>query len=194
MTSLQDIVNEAYESILRTPDGLLIKDIKCLVVDDYTLKYLTLTRTKDRLSRDELSTVVKVEKVGNFEYAPDVVAVVYVQPKDESVKSLCENLSRRLASFKEMHIIFTNEPTDEQLKKLAEADRHGVVQSVRTFYAEFYPLSKNLGVAADGSVDQLGDFIKKNNVRPFAIYYPQNSETARNFANELDKDLLARKF
>lgn len=135
-----------------------------------------------------------IEKVSNFEYAPDVVAIAYIQPKDESVKSLCTNLSRRLMSFKEMHIIFTNEPTDEQLKQLAEADTHCIIQSIRTFYAEFYPLSKNLGVAADGSIDQLGDFIKKNNVRPFAIYYPQNSETAKNFANALDQDLLARKF
>lgn len=47
-------------------------------MDDYTLKYLTLTRTKDQLSRDELSTVIKIEKVSNFEYAPDVVAIVYI--------------------------------------------------------------------------------------------------------------------
>jgi len=71
-----------------------------------------------------------------------------------------------------MHIIFTNEPTNEQIDELARADaKQQVICSVRTFYGEFYPIGENFLVSSNGTIDELGDFLRKYDVMPFAIRY-----------------------
>jgi len=119
-------------------------------------------------------------------------AIVMVQPKDSNVKHICENLSRFKRSFKNMFITFTNEPTEEHITLLAKADRNGVVKSVRTFYGEYSPVANNLIVTTNGEVDQLGDFIKKIDVRPSGIFF--KGSVAEKFCYELHKNLKERKF
>lgn len=143
------------------------------MVDDFTLAYLNITQTKERLARDELSATTKIDKFGKYIYSPNITAVVYVQPSQSNVDQIVQNISRDKKSFSEMHIIFSNEPTDEQLEQLAKADgtHHSIIYSVRVFYGEFYPVAENLLLSSTNTIDSLGDFIKKYDVMPYAIRF-----------------------
>ena len=95
-----------------------------------------------------------------------------------------------------MHIIFTNEPTDEQLEQLAKADgtHHKIIYSVRVFYGEFYPIAENLLLSSTNTIDSLGDFIKKYDVMPYAIRFQGASSAAQAFAENLYRDISKRQF
>lgn len=166
------------------------------MVDNFTLAYLNISQTKERLARDELSATTKIEKFGKYIYSPNITAVVYVQPTQVNVDQIAENISRDKKSFNEMHIIFTNEPTDEQLEQLAKADgtHHKIIYSVRVFYGEFYPIAENLLLSSTNTIDSLGDFIKKYDVMPYAIRYQGSSPSTQAFAESLYKDLQTRQF
>ena len=76
--ALKVMIENAYQQLLKNPADFKLQGIKCLVVDDFTLQYLNITQTKERLAKDELTATVHIKKFANYIYSPDITAVVFV--------------------------------------------------------------------------------------------------------------------
>ncbi|CAL5993699.1 Conserved_hypothetical protein [Hexamita inflata] len=77
-----------YQQLLLTPAGFKIQGIKALIVDQFTLEYLTMTQTKERLARDELTTTISVDKIDDFAFMPNVTGIAFMKPTDENIAHL----------------------------------------------------------------------------------------------------------
>ena len=69
-------------------------------------------------------------------------AVCLLRPVPENIRSLMAHLKE--PKFKEYHIFFTNIVTQDNLRKLADADHLQVVKQVQEFYADYYAVNPEL--------------------------------------------------
>ena len=76
--ALSKMIENSYQQLLKNPADFKLQGTKLLVVDDFTLAYLNITQTKERLARDELSATTRINKFGKYIYSPNITAVVYV--------------------------------------------------------------------------------------------------------------------
>ena len=136
-----EIMRRSLSDVLDKADGHL----KALVVSDETLALVsTVFSLNDLAARGVFLAPHKVSQHSRWHRASEFEAVVYIGPTDKNVEHLEEEL--KAPSFKCFHIVFAGHLDihdrhwyDEATKRLALADRFGVIRSVEQSLTGFFP-------------------------------------------------------
>lgn len=112
-------------------------------------------------------------------------AVCLLRPTEENIRLLKQKLSLSPPEFAEYHLFFTNVVPGDALRRLADADKLGLVQQVQEFYADFYPFNSDcFSLSITGSTALS---------RPRSMYSPHEESALKRTHQGLLATLLALK-
>lgn len=175
-----------------------IGGMKVLLLDRMTTQIVSMVYSQTQIMEQE---VYLVEPLGKRNASmPNLKAAVFVQPTDENIDLLLNELKE--PRFSEYHLFFTNILSQEALSKLAKADEYEVVKCVQEYYADFLAinedffelgLDRSLSLSSGARTLESGSIFDRNvqgvisgllavKRRPSQIRYAAQSDVARRLA------------
>lgn len=124
--------------------------MKILLLDQETTSVVSLVYSQTEILQKEVYLTERLE-VQTREAMPNLKAVVFIRPVQESINALKKELSS--PKYSEYHIYFSNilntkaereKGTLDYLDQLAEADSREVVKSVHEFFADYFCVDPHL--------------------------------------------------
>ena len=115
--------------------------MKVLLFDDETLKIMGLVCSR-HLILERGVFLHDYLKNGDRKTMKFLSAVVFVRPTRTNIQHLKRELEA--PKYQRYRIYFSNSVSDEDLKTLAAADHHEVVESIQEVFADFYALDPHI--------------------------------------------------
>ncbi|KAF6771937.1 hypothetical protein AHF37_09087 [Paragonimus kellicotti] len=111
--------------------------MKVLLLDDETLKIISLVSSMSQIMKQEVYLVERIQLPRDpLEH---LRCVCFLRPTRQNVMLISQEL--RKPNYSAYYLFFSHTLTKQLLKQIAEADEHEVVIEVQEFYADFLPLS-----------------------------------------------------
>mmetsp|Transcript_31415 Transcript_31415/g.55286 ORF Transcript_31415/g.55286 Transcript_31415/m.55286 type:complete len:580 (-) Transcript_31415:265-2004(-) len=138
-----------------------IPGMKALLVDKETMTMVSLCVSQTEIISKQVFIVQPIDSTGKQAKASmnHLKAVCLVRPTKKTLLAL--ETALRNPKFKEYHIFFTNFVPDDSLRVLAKADEFDLVKQVQEYYADFYPINKDLWHVNEGATRSL--YSKRSN-------------------------------
>ncbi|MCL4122024.1 UNVERIFIED_CONTAM: hypothetical protein GTU68_002592, partial [Idotea baltica] len=175
---------------------------KVMLMDKYTTSFVSLILGMSEIMKEE---VYMFEQLGQLSYSENMSylkCIVFVRPTSDNISLICQELQKpRYGSY---YIYFSNVISKNEVKLLAEADEHEVVQEVQEIYADFLAHSPHLfslsmptySVGLKWMPDALQRCVQGLSGVLFSlqhmpnIRYQNNSEFCRSLAENIRQNLL----
>ncbi len=134
-------ISSYINKILRPRDKAReISGMKCLLLDKETKTMLSMVIGMNEILAKDVYLVEMLDKahVG----MKHMKAICLLRPTEENVRVLKAHLGA--PEFLEYHLFFTNVVPGDALRRLADADKLGVVQQVQEYYADYYAMNPDV--------------------------------------------------
>ncbi|EGD74383.1 hypothetical protein PTSG_06394 [Salpingoeca rosetta] len=119
-----------------------VKGLKGVVLDDAMFDTVCMSMGWKRQPLQEME-VFQLDRVSSQrELMPEVACIMILRPTQENLDFLRAELSD--PKYREYNIFFSNVVTEDQLKDLAMADAHNLVNEVEELYIDFWPHDSHL--------------------------------------------------
>ena len=114
-----------------------VPDMKILLLDHETTGVLSMAFTQSEVMEREVFLFDRLDN-SKRERMMHLKAVCILRPTEANISQLITELMD--PKYGEYHLFFTNVVSDNQLKELAQADEHEVVQHIHEYFADYYPV------------------------------------------------------
>jgi vacuolar protein sorting-associated protein 45 len=134
--TLHDISDNYLHSMLSN-----VKDMKAIILDNETQVIFSLEFSKSVALKEEIFLFENIEKI-----TPDqkfnLSGVFFLRPTETNLKYLKKILEN--LNFKEIHLFFTNEISEDMLYKLAQYDSNTQIKTIQEVYLDYYIINSNV--------------------------------------------------
>lgn len=113
-------------------------DMKVLLLDSDTAKYVSLVYWQTEILQKDVFLVDKIEQV-NREPMRHMKCMVLVRPTLENIQALNEEL--RNPKYQQYYIFFTNIVSKNYIERLAHADQQQLVVEVQEHFLDYYAVN-----------------------------------------------------
>jgi vacuolar protein sorting-associated protein 45 len=132
-------------SMVYSMNDILSKEV--FLVDELTRDHVGMGHLKVHERNSSIWSAVWV----CFTTLHRLQAVCLIRPIPKNITALIEHMAA--PKFLEYHIFFTNVCPGDSLRRLADADKLGVIKQVQEFYADYYAINSDLfSLNLDGSL------------------------------------------
>ena len=118
-----------------------VKDMKAIIFDNETQVIFSLEFSKSLALKQEIFLFESIDKI-QTEQKLNLNGIFFLRPTLQNLEYL-KNLLKS-SNFKEINLFFTNQLTDDYLKKLAESDINMQVKNVQEIYLDYYIINSNV--------------------------------------------------
>lgn len=134
--NLHEISANYFESMISC-----VKEMKSIIFDDETQVIFSLEYSKSLALKQEIFLFENIDKI-QPDQKYNLSAIFFIRPTTNNL----EHLKRILQSsnFKDIHLFFTNQISDEYLQKLAQYDINMRVKNVQEIYLDYYIINSNI--------------------------------------------------
>eukprot|EP01071_Lankesteria_metandrocarpae_P008460 Lankesteria_metandrocarpae@DN4967_c0_g1_i3.p1 len=118
-----------------------VPGLKCLVLDNETTGIMSMALSQSEILEKEVYLVERIDSdnLSNFQH---LAGVFFVRPTGDNFLRLGRELKN--PRFGEFHLFFSNAVPAAQLMRLARCDESDVIRQVHEFYADIYPVNRDL--------------------------------------------------
>jgi len=134
--NLHEISGNYIESMISN-----VKDMKAIIFDNETQVIFSLEFSKSLALKQEIFLFESIDKI-QTEQKLNLNGIFFLRPTLQNLEYL-KNLLKS-SNFKEINLFFTNQLTDDYLKKLAESDINMQVKNVQEIYLDYYIINSNV--------------------------------------------------
>ena len=133
--NLHDISGNYIESMISN-----VKDMKAIIFDSETQVIFSLEFSKSLALKQEIFLFESIDKIQTAQKL-NLNGIFFIRPTIQNLEYLKNIL--KSTNFKEINLFFTNQLTDDYLKKLAESDINLQVKNVQEIYLDYYIINSN---------------------------------------------------
>ena len=134
--NLHEISNDYIENMISN-----IKEMKAMIYDNETQIMFSLEFSKSTALKQEIFLFENIEKIQpNQKF--NLSGIFFLRPTDQNLtylKTILENLN-----FKEIHLFFSNQISDEFLQKIAQFDINMQIKTIQEVYFDYYVINSNV--------------------------------------------------
>ena len=134
--NLHEISGNYIESMISN-----VKDMKAIIFDNETQVIFSLEFSKSLALKQEIFLFESIDKI-QTEQKLNLNGIFFLRPTMQNLEYLKNIL--KSSNFKEINLFFTNQLTDDYLKKLAENDINLQVKNVQEIYLDYYIINSNV--------------------------------------------------
>jgi vacuolar protein sorting-associated protein 45 len=134
--NLHEISNDYIENMISN-----IKEMKAMIYDNETQIMFSLEFSKSTALKQEIFLFENIEKIQPNEKF-NLSGIFFLRPTEQNLtylKTILENLN-----FKEIHLFFSNQLSDEYLQKVAQYDINMQVKTIQEVYFDYYVINSNV--------------------------------------------------
>ena len=117
-----------------------VKDMKAIIFDNETQVIFSLEFSKSLALKQEIFLFENIDKIQSDQKL-NLNGIFFIRPTQQNLEYLKNIL--KSSNFKEINLFFTNQLTDDYLKKLAENDINTQVKNVQEIYLDYYIINSN---------------------------------------------------
>ena len=118
-----------------------VKDMKAIIFDNETQVIFSLEFSKSLALKQEIFLFESIDKIQS-EQKLNLNGIFFLRPTPQNLEYLKNIL--KSSNFKEINLFFTNQLTEDYLKKLAESDINMQVKNVQEIYLDYYIINSNV--------------------------------------------------
>ena len=118
-----------------------VKDMKAIIFDNETQVIFSLEFSKSLALKQEIFLFENIDKIQSDQKL-NLNGIFFIRPTPQNLEYLKNIL--KSSNFKEINLFFTNQLTDDYLKKLAENDINTQVKNVQEIYLDYYIINSNI--------------------------------------------------
>ena len=118
-----------------------VKDMKAIIFDNETQVIFSLEFSKSLALKQEIFLFENIDKIQSDQKL-NLNGIFFIRPTQQNLEYLKTIL--KSSNFKEINLFFTNQLTDDYLKKLAENDINTQVKNVQEIYLDYYIINSNI--------------------------------------------------
>ena len=118
-----------------------VKDMKAIIFDNETQVIFSLEFSKSLALKQEIFLFENIDKIQSDQKL-NLNGIFFIRPTQQNLEYLKNIL--KSSNFKETNLFFTNQLTDDYLKKLAENDINTQVKNVQEIYLDYYIINSNI--------------------------------------------------
>ena len=118
-----------------------VKDMKAIIFDNETQVIFSLEFSKSLALKQEIFLFENIDKI-QTDQKLNLNGIFFIRPTQQNLEYLKNIL--KSSNFKEINLFFTNQLTDDYLKKLAENDINTQVKNVQEIYLDYYIINSNV--------------------------------------------------
>ena len=118
-----------------------VKDMKAIIFDNETQVIFSLEFSKSLALKQEIFLFENIDKIQSDQKL-NLNGIFFIRPTQQNLEYLKNIL--KSSNFKEINLFFTNQLTDDYLKKLAENDINTQVKNVQEIYLDYYIINSNI--------------------------------------------------
>ena len=118
-----------------------VKDMKAIIFDSETQVIFSLEFSKSLALKQEIFLFENIDKI-QIEQKLNLNGIFFIRPTPQNLEYLKNIL--KSSTFKEVNLFFTNQLTDDYIKKLAESDINMQVKNLQEIYLDFYIINSNV--------------------------------------------------
>ena len=134
--NLHEISNDYIENMISN-----IKEMKAMIYDNETQIMFSLEFSKSTALKQEIFLFENIEKIQpNQKF--NLSGIFFLRPTEQNLtylKTILENLN-----FKEIHLFFSNQISDEFLQKIAQFDINMQIKTIQEVYFDYYVINSNV--------------------------------------------------
>ena len=134
--NLHEISGNYIESMISN-----VKDMKAIIFDSETQVIFSLEFSKRLALKQEIFLFENIDKI-QTDQKLNLNGIFFIRPTIQNLEYLKNIL--KSTNFKEINLFFTNQLTDDYLKKLAESDINLQVKNVQEIYLDYYIINSNV--------------------------------------------------
>jgi len=130
-----------------------VPDMKVLLLDAETTGILSMVYSKTDAMEQEVYLFERLDNTSR-DAMMHLKALCILRPTRSNLALLRDEFAD--PKYSEYHLYFTNVLSNSQLKELAEADEHEMVQQVHEFFPDYYPIYRcafSFNIASTESID-----------------------------------------
>ena len=118
-----------------------VKDMKAIIFDSETQVIFSLEFSKSLALKQEIFLFENIDKI-QIDQKLNLNGIFFIRPTPQNLEYLKNIL--KSSTFKEVNLFFTNQLTDDYIKKLAESDINMQVKNLQEMYLDFYIINSNV--------------------------------------------------
>ena len=118
-----------------------VKDMKAIIFDSETQVIFSLEFSKSLALKQEIFLFENIDKI-QIDQKLNLNGIFFIRPTSQNLEYLKNIL--KSSTFKEVNLFFTNQLTDDYIKKLAESDINMQVKNLQEIYLDFYIINSNV--------------------------------------------------
>ena len=118
-----------------------VKDMKAIIFDSETQVIFSLEFSKSLALKQEIFLFENIDKI-QIDQKLNLNGIFFIRPTPQNLEYLKNIL--KSSTFKEANLFFTNQLTDDYIKKLAESDINMQVKNLQEIYLDFYIINSNV--------------------------------------------------
>ena len=118
-----------------------VKDMKAIIFDSETQVIFSLEFSKSLALKQEIFLFENIDKI-QIDQKLNLNGIFFIRPTPQNLEYLKNIL--KSSTFKEVNLFFTNQLTDDYIKKLAESDINMQVKNLQEIYLDFYIINSNV--------------------------------------------------
>ena len=118
-----------------------VKDMKAIIFDSETQVIFSLEFSKSLALKQEIFLFENIDKI-QIDQKLNLNGIFFIRPTPQNLEYLKNILKSSI--FKEVNLFFTNQLTDDYIKKLAESDINMQVKNLQEIYLDFYIINSNV--------------------------------------------------
>ena len=134
--NLHEISGNYIESMISN-----VKDMKAIIFDNETQVIFSLEFSKSLALKQEIFLFESIDKI-QTEQKLNLNGIFFLRPTPQNLEYLKNIL--KSSNFKEINLFFTNQLSEDYLKKLAESDINMQVKNVQEIYLDYYIINSNV--------------------------------------------------
>lgn len=135
--NIQDIAINYIQQLVKQCNGM-----KTIVFDAETKILFSLVMTKSSAIKEEIFMFEELKNLKTTNKNMNVKAIFFIKPSEENISMLVPLLKTPI--YGEYFMNFTNVVSEEQLRKLANADEFSSIKNMEEVYLDYYVINKNL--------------------------------------------------
>ena len=134
--NLHDISSNYIESMISN-----VKDMKAIIFDNETQVIFSLEFSKSLALKQEIFLFENIDKI-QTDQKLNLNGIFFIRPTPQNLEYIKNILKSSI--LKEANLFFTNQLTDDYIKKLAENDINMQVKNLQEIYLDYYIINSNV--------------------------------------------------
>ena len=134
--NLHEISSNYIESMISN-----VKDMKAIIFDSETQVIFSLEFSKSLALKQEIFLFENIDKI-QTDQKLNLNGIFFIRPTLQNLEYIKNIL--KSSTLKEAHLFFTNQLTDDYIKKLAESDINMQVKNLQEIYLDYYIINSNV--------------------------------------------------